>query len=295
MYLEETIKTKFNNITHNAMKNRLTLIIVSLILCFTAAFAQSTYKVKSGDTLSGIAKKYGVTVDALKKANPSLGKILHIGQQLTIPAKANTSKTQNNSQTQKSSTSQKITATKEKEQETANTDVSKSIINHSSEADTPSQSESKRESELKMGDLMFQYFDSNHVFSMNLTLDLKHYQYLNIIAASSFGETQYYYFGYGAKKRYVISDLVMLSGHLGPYMGVSCYTTHGVEAKHGKQQKTSDYHVDFAYGLSTEFKAGIQIFKGSYLTLGYYTGAPKFKFNHFIKDGSWAVGISGEF
>lgn len=53
----------------------------------TAAAAQeATYTVKKGDTLSGIAKKYGTTVAALAAtnsiANPNL---IHIGQVLKIP------------------------------------------------------------------------------------------------------------------------------------------------------------------------------------------------------------------
>lgn len=45
-------------------------------------------EVKSGDNLSKIAKKNGVTVDELRKANPNLkGDMLHPGDKLTIPTK----------------------------------------------------------------------------------------------------------------------------------------------------------------------------------------------------------------
>jgi hypothetical protein len=48
---------------------------------------QTTYGVVSGDTFSGIAKKHGVTVDALKAANPQVKDInqLDVGQVLVIP------------------------------------------------------------------------------------------------------------------------------------------------------------------------------------------------------------------
>jgi len=51
-----------------------------------------TYVVKSGDTLSKIAKKHGVSLKALRAANASIASTDHIkvGEQLAIPAKADT-------------------------------------------------------------------------------------------------------------------------------------------------------------------------------------------------------------
>ncbi|MBI4551771.1 MAG: LysM peptidoglycan-binding domain-containing protein, partial [Candidatus Latescibacteria bacterium] len=43
------------------------------------------YKVRRGDTLSGIAQKFGTTVIALKKANRLRGNTLRVGQSLDIP------------------------------------------------------------------------------------------------------------------------------------------------------------------------------------------------------------------
>jgi LysM repeat protein len=47
----------------------------------------TTYTVKKGDTLSAIAKKYGTTVDALLKANPSIknANLIKVGQVINIP------------------------------------------------------------------------------------------------------------------------------------------------------------------------------------------------------------------
>ncbi len=52
----------------------------------TAAVAYTTYRVRSGDTLSGIAARYGTTVSAILHLNGLSGSTLHIGQVLKIPA-----------------------------------------------------------------------------------------------------------------------------------------------------------------------------------------------------------------
>ncbi|MCH5218703.1 MAG: transglycosylase SLT domain-containing protein [Muribaculaceae bacterium] len=53
----------------------------------------SNHTVASGENLTTIAKKHGITVEQLKKANPKLkGDMLHPGDKLTVPAKTSTSK-----------------------------------------------------------------------------------------------------------------------------------------------------------------------------------------------------------
>ncbi len=43
------------------------------------------YIVKAGDTLLGIALKYGISVDALREANGLTGSMIHAGDELVIP------------------------------------------------------------------------------------------------------------------------------------------------------------------------------------------------------------------
>jgi len=47
-----------------------------------------THTVASGETLYSIATKYGISVDALKKANSGLSSSISVGQELKLPAKA---------------------------------------------------------------------------------------------------------------------------------------------------------------------------------------------------------------
>ena len=52
-----------------------------------AATTPSIHKVRRGDNLSKIAKRYGVSVEALRKANNMAGDRLDVGQKLKIPKK----------------------------------------------------------------------------------------------------------------------------------------------------------------------------------------------------------------
>lgn len=53
-----------------------------------AAAGTTEYKIAKGDTPLKIARKFGITLDALREANPNLNdRRLQIGQPLTIPAK----------------------------------------------------------------------------------------------------------------------------------------------------------------------------------------------------------------
>ena len=54
--------------------------------------APRTHKIRNGESLSTIAKKYGVSINAIKQANGMKSDALRAGKTLTIPAKTATSK-----------------------------------------------------------------------------------------------------------------------------------------------------------------------------------------------------------
>jgi len=69
----------------------LNVVVLTLLLCMltaTLAFADTTYTVQKGDTLAKIASKYGLTVNELMSANPSIknASLIYVGQKITIPA-----------------------------------------------------------------------------------------------------------------------------------------------------------------------------------------------------------------
>ena len=67
---------------------------------------EQTYEVVEGDTLNKIAKKHGVTVEALKAANNLTDDNIFVGQTLKIPAKGETEDTGNAEETPALSVSQ---------------------------------------------------------------------------------------------------------------------------------------------------------------------------------------------
>ncbi len=66
------------------------VVLFTLVLCMltaTLTLAAYTYTVKSGDTLSKIAKANNITVNDLLAANPSIknASLIYVGQAITIP------------------------------------------------------------------------------------------------------------------------------------------------------------------------------------------------------------------
>ena len=62
---------------------------------YSAAANPSYHKVRKGDTIGRIAKKYGVSIKSIKGANKLKGNIIHPGQNLTIPARSGYAKNSN--------------------------------------------------------------------------------------------------------------------------------------------------------------------------------------------------------
>lgn len=75
-----------NNLTSNTLSIGQTLKIPSNS---DSAVTTNTYTVKSGDTLYGIAQKFGTTVDELKTLNNLSSNALSIGETLKVPNKDN--------------------------------------------------------------------------------------------------------------------------------------------------------------------------------------------------------------
>ena len=75
----------------------------SLLLSTVSGASAATYTVKSGDTLSGIAKKYGTTYTTIMNLNGLKSTLIKVGQKLQVNGTASTSSS-SNSKTNTSST-----------------------------------------------------------------------------------------------------------------------------------------------------------------------------------------------
>lgn len=71
---------ELNNLTSNTLVIGSTLLVPKRITA-----SGTTYTVKRGDTLYGIAQAFNISVEELKKANNLTSNVLSIGQVLTIP------------------------------------------------------------------------------------------------------------------------------------------------------------------------------------------------------------------
>lgn len=76
------------------MKYLVALLAVLLSTLTVAAQTQTTHEVQRGETIESIAQKYGVTTDAIIKANPDAETVFFVGMKLRIPAAASTNSTE---------------------------------------------------------------------------------------------------------------------------------------------------------------------------------------------------------
>lgn len=74
--------------------NRTLSVIFTVILLSVNVIAQTaiTHTVKKGESLYGIAQKYGVSIELLKQANPNMGDYFYAGMILNIPTKIDSNK-----------------------------------------------------------------------------------------------------------------------------------------------------------------------------------------------------------
>ncbi|MGN1370890.1 MAG: LysM peptidoglycan-binding domain-containing protein [Candidatus Coprovivens sp.] len=76
---------KINNLSSNSLSIGQKLLVSGTAEDIINGSDYDTYLVKSGDNLYAIARKYGTTVDNLKKINNLSSNLLSVGQKLLVP------------------------------------------------------------------------------------------------------------------------------------------------------------------------------------------------------------------
>ncbi len=73
--------------TSKTMIKKTILLLFLFVANITACMAQTviTHTIQRGETIESIAKKYGITVEELKKENPTLERMHYVGMSLKIP------------------------------------------------------------------------------------------------------------------------------------------------------------------------------------------------------------------
>lgn len=121
IYVGQTLKIPSNSKTTSLKSTAQTSTGSKTAAVKATATSSTTYKVAKGDTLWSIAKKYGVSVSALQKANNLSSSLIYIGQSLKLASsltsyttngvtKSTTTSSTTKSTTTKSSTSTSKTA-----------------------------------------------------------------------------------------------------------------------------------------------------------------------------------------
>ena len=277
------------------------MLMISIMTCM--AQTMKSHTVQRGETLESIAKKYGVTVEAIKEANPNMGEFFYIGMGLKIPEKK--SEVEKVEVVPAESVEAPLTETNTTESVIT---PENAIVNNSTEAVSPQTNEMQSPSESGDGllseatDWIFTLRPKDKIYGYHMGAQCGgKYTYLagdaymgDDVSSFSFG------YGWGSKWR---SGPLLLQASLYPYAGYYSYSYDNVEIKTdtngriktNKKRKTKD---EFTYGVQANMGIGIHVHTGknyggkTYLTVGYYMAAPKFETENMVKNGSWMVGIT---
>ena len=145
-------------------------------------------------------------------------------------------------------------------------------------------------------DLGLSYSSSSKTAGLTITSDLNDFSYSSLGASMCFGDNtaSTFTWGLGLGKRYLIEDAFLIQAKIGGYIGGNYYSYDEVDYNGKKKSKDK---FEFTYGANANIAVGIKVAtskKGTstFLTVGYYMSAPKFKTDNMVKNGSWLLGLT---
>lgn len=124
IYVGQTLKIPSSSKTTSLKSTTKTSTSSKTAAVKATATSSTTYKVAKGDTLWSIAKKYGVSVSALQKANNLSSSLIYIGQSLKLASSLTSYTTNGVTKSTTTSSTTKSTTTKTK----SSTSTSKAAV-----------------------------------------------------------------------------------------------------------------------------------------------------------------------
>lgn len=269
------------------MKTRRFLLMLVVVSCSCFAWGQSTktHVVQRGETIERVAQLYGISVEQLKEANPSISQYFYTGMKLTIPE------------------------SKREETKLPPTDYSnntpsqdfgiKSIVGATVQTNSSQgQSDNTEENFVEAKEVSFMFVDTdNKYYGLHTTATGMGENWLGMVFdfrvqfvthGVSCGNL-----GIGLTPRYVAEPFIV-GLNLFPYMGMNSYDVVESVDKHNNPKYKNK--IEFAYGAMLDLMAGFKLLTTKsgtdiYLTGSYNITAPEFKTEGAFKNGSWSVGL----
>jgi len=251
------------------------ILMFSLMLLIVNIVAAQDYQIKHevqrGETLSSIAKQYGLTEQMIKDANPQMGNLFYVGLKLNIPKKG---EAKNETKKEKVEDYDGIVdvSSNNTHSTLSNRGVMNGNINYDAEG----------------VDNYFVYQPDAKVYGLDISMDMYKYFFWGMSFYSNLKFKENQLFGQvninlGVKKRIVFEDRFMVSFKLYPYIG-------GVSP-------SGDADSDFTYGAAGTVNVGFKLFDTSkgktvFLSGGYNVMANEFKTKGIFDSGCWMLGIT---
>ena len=233
---------------------------------------QAKHKVQRGETLSSIAKQYGVTEQMVKEANPQMGDLFYVGLKLNIPKKEDVE-----NETKKEKVEDYDGIVDVSSNNTHPTLSNRNVLNGSINYDAEGV------------DNFFVYQPDAKVYGLDISMDMYKYFFwgMSFYSNLKFKPEKALSFqiniNLGVKKRIIINDNFMLLGKLNPYIG-------WYSAPYSDDTK-------FTYGAQAMLGAGFKLLetqkgKSVFLSGGYSVAAGEFKTKGMFDAGYWTLGIT---
>ena len=285
------------------------MLLVSIMTCM--AQTMKSHTVQRGETLESIAQKYGVTVEAIKQANPGMGGYFYVGMGLKIPNKVETILPDTPVSHEAEQKQPVHETTGEDKQEHLIVETPPSVPTTKDYAMKELQVENT--TSVEDSDNGFYEHGMDFIFTLRPKDKIYGFHWGCQVRGKYFyfAEDMYwgkdlnpatYALGLGLGSKWHSGPL-LLQGSLYPYAGLYMFEYNIPKVtitSRGNIYQTTETKTEykFAYGVHANFGLGLHIYtrkttgSKTYLTVGYYMTAPEFETVNMVENGSWMVGIT---